>query len=382
MNSPDQNLTFSDQQKEFYQKISEGNFSTALELGKKILDQISQDQPNMIAEAHLGLAHLYCHLGRFSESFPHYDAAYENFEKAGDNLAALNTCQNLGAALIEKGEYEKAIQLLEEKAKQHLSADSLLEQIVHSMHLALAFIGAGSFPEAQKVLGNVKAMIEQESFRHLAPYYQLMEGRSLLIQGKYTEAFPILKEAGNHFSEMGDLAGEIEVLLAFTAPLLEYQLFQEAQQLIEKISAREELKQYPALEHSMHLRRLALGAFLGKWVPSDLELLQGAGMDQGRTEDWLQFWFHLSLAATRIGEKKLSQLFLHRAKEIATQIENKLTSKHAAFFHRRPDIARLFRLAETKAKEVTETMRPSEPTKEAETAEAATLAPPMLKKTL
>jgi tetratricopeptide (TPR) repeat protein len=379
MNPPVQNSPLVEKQNRFYQNIVQGDFSAALNFGKKILEQsVQEGNQKNIAEAHLGLAHLFCHLGQFSESFPHYNSAYENFDEIKDHLAALTTCQNLGAALIEKGEYETAIQVLEGKAKKHLRVSSEMENMVHAMHLALAFIGIGSFPEAQKILKKVKKNINQESFKNLIPYYQLLEGRALLIQGEYTEAFSILREAGNQFSQMEDLAGEIEVLLALTAPLLEYQLFQEAQQLIQQISAREELKQYPALEHSMHLRRLALGAFMGKWIQSDLKLLQGEGMTQGRTEDWLQFWFHLSLAAARIGEKKLGELFLNRAKEIATHIEKKLTPKHALFFRRRPDISRLFRLSEVKKKKKARVTKPSHPTSDATAAEAGTLAPPTL----
>ena len=156
---------------------------------------------------------------------------------------------------------------------------------------------------------------------------------------------PDERTLGHSLTALSRVFGPKQCPVGISAPLMEHYLIREAQSLIEQVSAWEDLQGYPALEHSVHLRRLALGAFSGRWVQDDLHLLSHDGERMGRAEDWLQFWFHMSLAARRLKEFASAEAFLQKARAVVERIAAGLQADQAESFLRRPDIARIWRLS-------------------------------------
>jgi hypothetical protein len=185
------------------------------------------------------------------------------------------------------------------------------------------------------------------------------------------------EEAAQGFEKLGDVNGKVEVLLSMSAPLLEHNLVKEADEIVQMLSRWPELKKFPALQHSIHLRRLAIGAFSGTWVKSDIAMVSQDVFSMGRTEDWLQFWFHLALAGQRISNLEFFNIFIQKARSIVTSISSRLEPGPREYFLKRPDIARILRLSEEAAEPLEQRVR-AQKTLEAEgPAEAATLAPPV-----
>jgi len=334
------------------------------------------------AQAGRQLGNLDCHLGRFAAAEVPYRAALQALDGGKDSEAWVRTAQSLAAALVEQGKYGEALGLLEQ-CRGRLAGEPLpLEQTVIRLHLTQVFIGMGLMREADASLKEVRGLLAAPELSRLAPYEQLLQGKLEIILGRMAAAFRIFEDAARGFEAQGDLAGKLEVLLSISAPLMEHYLIREAQSLIDQVSAWEDLKGYPALEHSVHLRRLSLGAFSGKWVQDDLHLLSHEGEKLGRAEDWLQFWFHMSLAARRLKEFGSAEAFLQKARAVVERIASGLGAEQRESFLRRPDIARIWRLSAPR-----EAVSPREQKVRARRslpgagpAEVATLAPPTSEK--
>jgi tetratricopeptide (TPR) repeat protein len=351
-------------------------FPEAVEAWKKAIQGAEKDQrSDLLASYHVELANLYCHLGRAHASEPHFEKALEIFKQQGDEGAWVQCCQNFGNALMEQAKYAQALKIFEECKKKMGVNTQPLELAAITISLAQVYNSLGMSEKSSAHLHEVKALVKKHGLDLLWPYLNLLEGKFEIIQGHLGTAFRLLGKAAVDFEASGDLPGKIEVLLSITAPLLEHQLVQEAQGFVQQLSAWEEIKQYPALEHSIQLRRLAFSAFLGRWVKQDVDLVLQDSAEVGRTEDWLQFWFHLSLAAQRIHNSDLAKQFSDKAKTIADRISKSLTAKEKEFFLRRPDIARMFRL--TESSETTQKVRAKRVLPTHIPADAAELAPPM-----
>lgn len=337
---------------------------------------------NQAAQAGRQLGNLDCHLGRFDAAEAPYRAALQALDGTKDSAAWVRTAQSLAAALVEQGKYGEALGLLEQ-CRGRLAGEQLpLEQTVIRLHMTQVFIGMGLMREADASLKKVRELLAAPELSRLAPYEQLLQGKLEIVLGRMAAAFRIFEDAARGFEAQGDLAGKLEVLLSISAPLMEHYLIREAQSLIDQVSAWEDLKGYPALEHSVHLRRLSLGAFSGKWVQDDLHLLSHEGEKLGRAEDWLQFWFHMSLAARRLKEFGSAEAFLQKARAVVERIASGLGAEQRESFLRRPDIARIWRLSAPR-----EAVSPREQKVRARRslpgagpAEVATLAPPTSEK--
>ena len=130
--------------------------------------------------------------------------------------------------------------------------------------------------------------------------------------------------------------------------------------------------------HSVGLRRLALSAFSGKLSTQDLQFLSTDETTRGRTEDWLQLWFHLALASQKLKTDDLFELFITKSKDLAQGIAERLSEEQKTKFFLRPDVARVLRLAEGGGEEGQ--VKAVEALSEEGPAEAATLAPPVATK--
>jgi hypothetical protein len=109
-----------------------------------------------------------------------------------------------------------------------------------------------------------------------------------------------------------------------------------------------------------------------------LGLLQQENSGIGRIEDWMQFWFHLSLAARRLKDFDSSAAFMGKARAVVDRIARGLNAEQKESFLRRPDVARIWRLSAPKIEGPAPDQRVKARRRlpDASPAEAATLAPP------
>ncbi len=320
-----------------------GGFDQAKEYYKRAL--AFAQTPLARAQVKQQVGNLACHLGRFRDAEQPYREALAELEGSDDASAWSRCAQSLAASLVEQGKYHDSIELLLRCEQRLEGADLPLEKGVIALHLTQVRIGLGMMREAGESLAKVRGLFSDQNYAGLAPYEQLLEGKLELIQGNLAASFRFFEEAARGFEAQGDLAGKLEVLLSISAPLMEHYLIQQASELIGQIASWKELASFPALAHSVQLRRLALGAFSGKWVQGDLSLLSQENTGIGRAEDWLQFWFHMSLAAKRLKEEQGALAFLGRAREVVERTLADLDPVQKESFLRRPDIARIWRLS-------------------------------------
>lgn len=329
--------------------------------------------------AYIQIGNLDCHRGFFAAAEKPYREALGRLDQGAPSAAALHITQSLAAALVEQGRYAEALGELQKIKAQISEGQSGIERHVILLHLAQVYIGMGMMREADAALQEVRTLPGKQDNAALAPYEQLLSGKLEVIQGRLAPAFRIFEQAAKGFAAQGDLAGKLEVLLSISAPLMEHYLLEEARALIDQLSSSEDLKGYPALDHSLKLRRLSLGTFSGKWDPKDLELLSQDSAQIGRIEDWLTFWFHLSLAARRLKEHQSAVTFLWKAKGILDRISSGLQPEQRESFLRRPDIARILRLTERDLAQpvADQKVKARRSLPSSGPAEAATLAPPL-----
>ena len=325
----------------------------------------------------LSLANLYSHEGCFSLAENFYRRSLSFFDESSDPHLERQTQQNLASSLIEQGRYNEALEILTKLSQ--IEESSSFEKVAIGMHQVRVYNALGNFTKARSHLEVIEEKILEGQLERLKPYIGFLRGRFELAQGHFVEAFRYLGEAAHGFEEADDLPGKIDVLLALSSVLLENSLLREAHQLVGEISAWQELAAYPALEQAIRLRRLTLSAFSGQWVQNDIDLLNPQAEKTGRQEDWLQFWFHLGLAALRIDNDKLADSFFKRAKNILDRITARLSAEQLAGFRQRPEIARLFRLLEKDNSPLSETqaVRADQAALDFHEAPEATLAPPI-----
>lgn len=325
----------------------------------------------------LNLGNVYSHLARFHDSEKFFRKALANSSKEDGAEQWVQIKQNLGAALIEQGKYKEALEEFQE-CRQSLSAsDAALEKAIATMHLARVYNALGMAGDSSRELETAENFLKDPVLGKLRPYLSFLEGRFEMTQGKFAPSFRIFEDAAIGFERAGDLAGKVEVLLTISAILLEYGLIKEAHGLVAQLADWEGLVKFPALQHAIRLRRLSLGAFSGNWVQDDIKLLLQNAREVGRIEDWLQFWFHLSLAARRIGKEEWADTFLGLAQGIADGIAQGLSGAQRPSFARRPDIARLGRLSGADAAKAAPAVRARRSLPSMGPAEAATVAPPV-----
>jgi tetratricopeptide (TPR) repeat protein len=326
----------------------------------------------------LSLGNLYSHLARFHDAEIYFRQALEKIPAERSGSEWVGVVQNLGVALIEQGKYRQALEeFLKCRRALDASGDSV-EKSIAAMHLARIYNALGMGTESTQELEAAGGLLQDPSLASLKPYFEFLQGRFELTQGRFAPAFRTFEEAALAYERAGDLAGKVEVLLSVSAVLLEHSLIKEAQSLISQLADWEGLVKFPALQHAIRLRRLALGAFSGKWVQDDINLLLQDSQEVGRVEDWLQFWFHLSLAARRIRQPELITTFLNLAEGVAERIARDLTPGQRETFFKRPDIARLKRLTSAPAvSHAAPAVRARRTLPSTGPAEAATLATPV-----
>lgn len=279
--------------------------------------------------------------------------------------------------LIERAHYEKALEVFLRIKKIYAGEMDSFTQSMMEISLCQTYSYLGMKPEANASLFRVKEFLGDEALVSMSPYFELLRGKFLCIDGQFSEALHAFSLAANGFESFNDSYGKAETLLAMSVPLIENQLIHQASQILQLISEWEELDAYPTLFLTLKLRRMVLSAFSGEWVEEDIQTVSQESQGIGRKEDWLKFWFHLALAAQKNKLSDLFEAFLENTRRIIEEIESELSQKILERFRTRPDIARFYRLINIdKSRDLAKiTAQKIKPEGESP-AEEASLAPP------
>lgn len=356
------------QQKQFPQAWS--SLKEAETLAEKI--PWSEFQQNF----NLSLGRLLSLLGRYAQGEEYYRKALKVTGERGLEEEGARVRFQLGICYLEQASYGEAETIFLELDDYYQKAGDVLGRMgtylsLLQIHIALNRVRAAYalMEQSRQVLGELPAPLWE-------PLFQLLVAKLHTTQGRLDSALRILEEAAQGFEANGDLPGKVEVLLAMSAPMLEYGLIAEAQRIMDLLGKSADLGGSPALQHSIQLRRMAVSAFSGKWVEEDFALAGRSELQAGRTEDWLLFWFHLALAARNYPDPKFFNYFIGKARELATRISGQLEKSSAESFLQRPDVARIFRLSE-EGRVASAAVSARRETGAVGPAEAATLAPPV-----
>lgn len=307
-----------------------------------------------------------------------------DYEEAEKYLRALlKQCQDpffkekialeLSQVLMEQSRYTEARSLIKEYWIEE--AKTPFERVLKNFRLKQIANALGQFFPQEEALQKDWEALNQGEKNFLKPYDHFLEGQASCLRGRYDEGQGYFKQASQLFGEREEILGQVEALLALTQPLMEFGLHAQASKILEDIFAWGELQSLPALAHSLKLRRVALSAFYGEPHGEDFESLKQALHQRGRREDWLKFWFHLSLAARQKGQEDFFKAFILQARSLLLQTAESLNESDRQSFLNRPDFRRVLYLAASleKSEEASVSLGPSETES---TADLGSVAPP------
>jgi tetratricopeptide (TPR) repeat protein len=325
----------------------------------------------------LSLGQLLSHLGRYRSSEVYYLQTLKVMKLRGLEEERYKVQFQLGMSYLEQARYGEAEKIFSELKKYYSDTGDALGSMGVQLGLLQIFIALGRVQATMDLMEDTGRVLRALPESLWQPLFKLLIAKFYSTQGRLGQALKILEEAARGFEANGDLPGKVEVLLAMSAPMLEYGLIQDAQKIMELLGSWPGLDQSPALQHSIQLRRMAVSAFSGKWVEKDFALAGQNALEVGRTEDWLLFWFHLALASKNFSETKFFNYFIGKARELAQKISEQSDAVSAKSFLQRPDVARIFRLSEERKAGLAAAVSARRETGVEGPAEAATLAPPV-----
>lgn len=293
-----------------------------------------------------------CHHGLYQAAYAKYQSLHEELQSSLEPEAQFfqrETLERLAKTALDVGDYERAARIF-----YNLSQEPPRSGLTHLSSLLGCFrahLGLGQREAAQEIWQNLSPQNALKD--QWQAFFQLLEGQLQLLCGERSAALENLRRAAHGFTAAGDLEGKMEVLLHLTAPLLELGLWQEVQKLLDPVKQWPELEGVPAVKHAFQLRELATQAFsknesakkafekIFKDYPEEAKQVLPP---RGRAEDWLKFWFHLSLAAQSLKDQKTLKVCLERARQVVSFLSDRFSPEGRKNFESRPDVARILTL--------------------------------------
>lgn len=357
--------------------LAQGKYESSLRYFRKAMS-LAESIPwaDFVQVCSLKAGELSSFMGNYSDAQVLFQKALPFLKDPAKRDERISTKQQLGMCFLEQAKYPEALQVYGDLEKETQKKSDPMAGINSKIAVLQVQIALGKGREALKLLEEIDSSVRDDSFSFLVPLLDLLRGKLYLTQGNLALAMGLLEEAGKGFEAQKDINGKVEVLLAMSAPLLELNFIQEAHDLIDHLAQWDNLKLIPSLRHSIQLRRLAIGAFLGKMVEEDLRLLRRESQRVGRAEDWFQFWFHLALAGQSRKDKSFFNEFIARAKQLAQGVADRLDPGDRETFLQRYDIKRIYRLSEEPGGPQKVQIKGRRSEGAGGPADAATLAPP------
>lgn len=154
----------------------------------------SLDNEELKGSVNSELGILYAYMYQPEKSVKFYQASYEHYKKAGMDLYALNSLQNIAINHMEEGRYEQAIPLLKEivQSSAKLSNNEIVGGLYLSMSIAYAMKKEPDTEIAYQYLTIAEQYMEGAQ-KHNAPLYFTLEKAYVLeAMGRYDEALESL----------------------------------------------------------------------------------------------------------------------------------------------------------------------------------------------
>jgi diguanylate cyclase (GGDEF)-like protein len=154
----------------------------------------SLDNEELKGSVNSELGILYAYMYQPEKSVKFYQASYEHYKKAGMDLYALNSLQNIAINHMEEGRYEQAIPLFEEivQSSEKLSNNEIVGGLYLSMSIAYAMKKEPDTEIAYQYLTMAEQYMEGAQ-KHNAPLYFTLEKAYVLeAMGRYYEALDSL----------------------------------------------------------------------------------------------------------------------------------------------------------------------------------------------
>ncbi|MFT5298596.1 MAG: diguanylate cyclase (GGDEF)-like protein [Colwellia sp.] len=154
----------------------------------------SLDNEELKGSVNSELGILYAYMYQPEKSVKFYQASYEHYKKAGMDLYALNSLQNIAINHMEEGRYEQAIPLFEEivQSSEKLSNNEIVGGLYLSMSIAYAMKKEPDTEIAYQYLTMAEQYMEGAQ-KHNAPLYFTLEKAYVLeAMGRYDEALDSL----------------------------------------------------------------------------------------------------------------------------------------------------------------------------------------------
>ena len=165
---------------------------TMLNNALNIANSLDNEELKGSVNSELGI--LYAYMYQPEKSVKFYQASYEHYKKAGMDLYALNSLQNIAINHMEEGRYEQAIPLFEEivQSSEKLSNNEIVGGLYLSMSIAYAMKKKPDTEIAYQYLTMAEQYMEGAQ-KHNAPLYFTLEKAYVLeAMGRYDEALDSL----------------------------------------------------------------------------------------------------------------------------------------------------------------------------------------------
>jgi diguanylate cyclase (GGDEF)-like protein len=157
-----------------------------------IANTLDNDELKGSVNSELGILYAYMHQPKKSVQF--YQAAYEHFKKAGMELYALNSLQNIAVNHMEEGRYEQAILLFEEVVEhaENFSNNEVLGGIYTRMAMAYAMKKEPELEVAYQYITVAEEYIEGAQKHNAILLFNVNKAYVLEAMGHYGDALESL----------------------------------------------------------------------------------------------------------------------------------------------------------------------------------------------
>lgn len=151
--------------------------------------QIADSNNIALARSYNGMGITFANRNQHDVALPYFRKSLEIYENLDDQRGIYLLNSNIGASLLNQGQYQEALPYLfkvqEIVLKQNYNGD---EPVYANSQLGMAYQGFGDYALAERFFLEALKLTNRKQYNHLLPFINNLYARNLLYQKRYAEA--------------------------------------------------------------------------------------------------------------------------------------------------------------------------------------------------
>ncbi len=143
----------------------------------------------------------------------HGDEALEIFQRLGDLTGVADVTNNLGGQAYFEGDWARAVELYEQAEDAYRRAGNEAEAAMARANIAEVLISQRRYDEAEPLLAGAVRVLRAHHLVDAALFAEIQQGRLLIGQGRFDEAFEHLTEIRAEATQVGQLHSTLEAAI-------------------------------------------------------------------------------------------------------------------------------------------------------------------------